>query len=130
MAQQCVLLVEDNKDNFELVRFLLEKNGYRVFEAHTGQQALDIARQELPDLILMDLSLPQMDGWTAARELKADLDTAIIPLVALTAHTLPGDRKRALESGFNGFISKPIDVQAFPGKIAQALETGKFDHSG
>ncbi len=127
MAQSRVLLVEDNRDNYELVRFLLEKEGYKVLEAHNGQQALDIAHQELPDLILMDLSLPQMDGWTAAHELKSDLETAIIPLVALTAHTLPGDRKRALEAGFNGFISKPIDIQTFPEKITTALKNSNFD---
>lgn len=117
-----VLLVEDNPDNFELVRFLLERSHYQVLGAHTGQAAIDLARQELPDLIVMDLSIPGVDGWTAGRELKADPKTAAIPLVALTAHTLPGDRKRALESGFDGFISKPIDIAGFPEKISQALE--------
>jgi len=122
MPPRRILLVEDNKDNFELVRFMLERNGYQVLEAHNGQQALDVTRQELPDLVLMDLSLPQLDGWTAARELKADPKTASIPLLALTAHTLPGDRKRAMDSGFSGFISKPIDMASFPDKIARALQ--------
>ena len=122
MSLTRVLLVEDNTDNFELVRFLLERAGYKVLEAHDGQKGMDIARQELPDLILMDLSLPGVDGWTAAHELKADPKTASIPLLALTAHTLPGDRSRALKSGFNGFISKPIDVQNFNEDIAQALQ--------
>jgi two-component system cell cycle response regulator DivK len=127
MAQRRVLLVEDNKDNFELVRFLLERDGYQVLEARNGQEALGIAHQELPDMILMDLSLPQVDGWIAARELKGDLETTTIPLVALTAHTLPDDRKRALESGFNGFISKPIDITSFTEKITRAFQTGKYD---
>ena len=118
-----VLLVEDNEDNFELVRFLLERAGFDVLAGHDGQQALDMARQELPDLILMDLSLPGIDGWTAARELKEDPNTCHIPLLALTAHTLPGDRKRAMESGFDGYISKPIDVVHFGENITNALKT-------
>jgi len=130
MAQSRVLLVEDNSDNFELVRFLLERAGYQVLEAHNGQMALDLARRELPDLILMDLSLPGVDGWTAARELKADPKTASIPLLAITAHTLPGDRNRALESGFNGYISKPINIQGFAEDIAQALQAKKTSKKG
>ena len=116
-----VLLVEDNPDNFELVRFLLEHEGHQVLAGRTGKQALEIARRELPDLVLMDLSLPEMDGWEAARELKADQSTRAIPLLAITAHTLPGDRKRALESGFDGYISKPINVQNFHGEIQRVL---------
>jgi two-component system cell cycle response regulator DivK len=118
-----VLLVEDNEDNLELVRFLLERDGYDVLPAHNGQEALDIARLEHPDLILMDLSLPGIDGWTAARELKADPGTRDIPLLALTAHTLPGDRKRAMESGFDGYISKPIDVANFGENITKILQS-------
>ena len=121
MPQSRILLVEDNTDNLDLVRFLLERAGYQVLQANDGQMGMDLARQELPDLILMDLSLPVVDGWTAARELKADPKTAFIPLLALTAHTLPGDRNRALESGFNGYISKPINIQSFADDIAQAL---------
>jgi CheY-like chemotaxis protein len=122
MATCRVLLVEDNVDNLALVRFLLERSGYAVIEAHNGVQGLQLARDEIPDLILMDLSLPEMDGWAAAEELKADEKTASIPLLALTAHTLPGDRKRALESGFDGFISKPINVPAFAEQITGALK--------
>jgi two-component system cell cycle response regulator DivK len=122
MSLSRILIVEDNNDNLELVRFLLERGGYKVLEAHDGQMGLDIARAESPDLILMDLSLPGVDGWTAARELKADPLTASIPLLALTAHTLPGDRNRALESGFNGYISKPINIHRFAEEIAQALK--------
>jgi two-component system cell cycle response regulator DivK len=117
-----VLLVEDNVDNLALVRFLLERSGHSVIEANNGIRGLELARNELPDLILMDLSLPEMDGWAAALELKADEKTASIPLLALTAHTLPGDRKRALESGFDGYISKPINVPAFAVEIDQALK--------
>ena len=122
MANNRVLLVEDNEDNFELVRFLLERAGFVVLAGHDGQEALDMARKELPDLILMDLSLPGIDGWTAARELKDDPKTSKIPLMALTAHTLPGDRKRAMESGFDGYISKPIDVVNFGDSITKILQ--------
>jgi two-component system, cell cycle response regulator DivK len=121
MPQSRILLVEDNNDNLELVRFLLVRAGYQVLEANDGQMGMNIARKELPDLILMDLSLPGVDGWTAARELKADPKTASIPLIALTAHTLPGDRNKALESGFDGYISKPIDLHNFAEDIARAL---------
>lgn len=121
MAACRVLLVEDNDDNFELVRFLLERAGHQVLAARNGRQGLEVARQELPDLILMDLSIPEIDGWTAAREIKADPRTAGIPLLALTAHTLPGDRKRAIESGFDGYISKPINVPVFNEEIEAAL---------
>ncbi len=130
MSPSRVLLVEDNPDNFELVRFLLERAGYQVLEAHDGQTGLDLARRELPDLVLMDLSLPGVDGWTAARELKADPKTASIPLLAITAHTLPGDRNRALESGFNGYISKPINIQSFADDITQALQVKKTSKKG
>jgi len=120
-----ILVVEDNLDNYELVRFLLEKAGYEVLAARTGRQGIEMAGQELPDLILMDLTLPVMDGWTAALQLKADPKTAHIPLLALTAHTLPGDRQRALESGFNGYISKPINISRFSESIAYALQGKK-----
>ena len=121
MANNRVLLVEDNEDNFELVRFLLERAGCEVLAGHDGQEALEMARKELPDLILMDLSLPGIDGWTAARQLKDDPNTSHIPLMALTAHTLPGDRKRAMELGFDGYISKPIDVVNFGDSISKIL---------
>ena len=116
-----VLLVEDNQDNFELVQFLLERAGYEVLGARTGRECLEIVKRDPPDLVLMDLSLPEMDGWTAARHLKADPKTACIPLVAITAHTLPGDRKRALDSGFNAYLSKPVNIQSFPQAIADAI---------
>ena len=100
---------------------MLERADLEVLAGHDGQEALELSRKELPDLVLMDLSLPGIDGWTAARELKDDPDTSHIPLVALTAHTLPGDRKRAMESGFDGYISKPIDVVNFGDSITKIL---------
>jgi len=119
-----VLLVEDNYDNFEMVRFLLERADYTVIGAHTGREAVKSAQENKPDVILMDLSLPEMDGWEAAREIKNDPEIAHIPLIALTAHTLPGDRKKAMEAGFDNYISKPINVPAFY-EIVSAILTGK-----
>lgn len=125
MANKRILLVEDNEDNSKLVRFLLERAGYDIMEARTGQRGMELARSEMPDMILMDLSLPEVDGWTAARELKADPLTRNIPTFALTAHTLPGDRSRALESGFDGYLSKPINVHNFASAIAECLKAYK-----
>jgi len=123
MEKYRVLIVEDNADNLELVRFLLIRAGYEVFSGRDGHEGLNISRLEKPDLILMDLSLPGMDGWTAAKELKSDPQTDQIPLLAITAHTLPGDRKRAIDAGFDGYISKPIDVIHFGEIIQQAIRT-------
>ncbi len=120
-----ILLVEDNLDNLELMRLLLDQKGYAVITARTGKQCLKLARAESPDLVLMDLSLPEVDGWTAASELKADPHTQHIPLIAVTAHTLPGDRKRALEAGFDGYISKPINVDLFFGVVEKSLRKSR-----
>jgi CheY-like chemotaxis protein len=130
MSNGRVLLVEDNLDNLELVQFLLERAGFEVTAARTGREGLDIARRDLPDLVLMDLTLPEVDGWTAARELKSDPQTAAIPLIAITAHTLPGDRKRALDSGFNGYLSKPINIHTFPQTIAAAIQKKTLSDEG
>jgi len=111
MSKGRILIVEDNEDNFQLVRFLLERDGFEVISAVNGREGVETAIREKPDLILMDLSMPEMDGWTAAQKIKAEPETKAIPLLALTAHTLPGDRMRALEAGCDGYISKPINVE-------------------
>jgi two-component system cell cycle response regulator DivK len=122
MAKQLVLLVEDNQDNQDLMKFLLERAGYQVFTANNGLEALAVARRENPDVVLMDLSMPEMDGWTAAREMKKDPGLTNIPLIAVTAHTLPGDRRRVLDLGFDDYISKPINVYTFGSAVAKVLE--------
>lgn len=122
MSNARILLVEDNADNLELVKFLLERAGYDVITAANGQAGLEIAARELPDLVLMDLSLPQMDGWTAARALRSNPLTAGIPLIALTAHTLPRDRKNAMDSGFDEFLSKPLNVQTFHETVKRVMQ--------
>ena len=116
-----VLIVEDNLDNYELVRFLLERSGYETRWARTGREGILLARQEMPDLILMDLSLPEMDGWTATRQIKSDPELKRIPIAALTAHTLPGDRKRALEVGCDGYLSKPMNIALFNETVARLI---------
>jgi two-component system, cell cycle response regulator DivK len=113
MDKGSILVVEDNMDNYELVRFILERAGYDVFLAVNGRDGVDAARFQKPDLILMDLGLPEMDGWLAAETLKSDEITKSIPIYALTAHTLPIERKRALQAGCDGYVSKPIHVQNF-----------------
>ena len=107
-----ILIVEDNMDNYELVRFVLERNDYDVFLAVNGRDGVDAARLQKPDLIIMDLSLPEMDGWDATRLIKGDPETKHIPLVALTVHTLPSDRKRALDAGVDAYLTKPINMTA------------------
>jgi CheY-like chemotaxis protein len=121
MSKGRILVVEDNMDNYELVRFILERAGYDVFLAVNGRDGVDAARFQMPDLILMDLGLPEMDGWKAAQKLKSEERTKSIPLFALTAHTLPAERKRAIQAGCDGYVSKPIHVDGFLKLIENAL---------
>ena len=121
MSKGRILVVEDNMDNYELVRFILERAGYDVFLAVNGRDGVDAARFQKPDLILMDLGMPEMDGWLAAQKLKSDEATKSIPLFALTAHTLPGERKRAIQAGCDGYVSKPIHIEGFLRLVESAL---------
>lgn len=125
MDKKKVLVVEDNMDNYELVRVILEHGGYDVFLAVNGRDGVDAARLQQPDLILMDLGLPEMDEWDAAEKIKADKSTKNIPLYALTAHTLPRDRFRALQAGVDGYFTKPLHVEVFLDEIKKALEKKK-----
>ena len=122
MSKGRILIVEDNMDNYELVRFVLERAGYDVFLAVNGRDGVDAARLQKPDLILMDLGLPEMDGWTASQKLKSDEATKSIPVYALSAHTLPQDRKRAMQAGCDGYVTKPIHVQSFLKLIDETFE--------
>lgn len=116
-----ILVIEDNADNLELVRFLLEQAGFQIISAMDGLDGLEKARSLKPDLVLLDMSLPELDGWHLAKQLKESPETAHILIVALTAHTLPGDRRRALEAGCDGFISKPLNVARFASQIQEYL---------
>lgn len=113
MSKGRILVVEDNMDNYELVRLILERAGYDVFLAVNGRDGVDAARLQQPDMILMDLGMPEMDGWSAAEKIKSDPATRLIPLYALSAYTLPSDRKRALDAGCDGYLTKPIHMQSF-----------------
>lgn len=110
MSTGRILIVEDNMDTYELVRFILEKNGYETFLAMNGRDGVNAATKQMPDLIIMDLSMPEMDGWTATRLIKGNAQTNAIPLIALTAHALPGDRQRAFDAGCDEYITKPMDL--------------------
>ena len=121
MSKGRILVVEDNMDNYELVRYVLERAGYDVFLAVNGRDGVDAAHAQKPNMILMDLGLPEMDGWKAIKNLKSDEETKDIPLYALTAHTLPNDRKRALEAGCDGYVVKPIQMKGFLDIVEEAL---------
>jgi len=113
MSKGTILLIEDNVDNLDLVRFLLEDAAYSVAAATDGRTGLDMALQEQPSLILLDLSIPEIDGWNLAEMFKSNTQLSHIPVVALTAHALPGDRKKALDAGCDGYITKPLDIANF-----------------
>ena len=117
-----VLVVEDNDMNMQLVEYLLEEGGYRIVKAASGEEALSIARNGDPvDLILMDIHLPGIDGLSVVREMKSDAVTRAIPILALTAHAMCGDKDRFLDAGCDGYISKPIDVKTFLSSIRMYL---------
>ena len=116
-----VLLVEDNEESRDGLSRHLRRKGYEVLTAVDGRQGVDVARAEAPDLILMDMSLPVLDGWEATRQLKTAPQTRGIPVIALTAHAMAGDRERALEAGCNDYDTKPIELPRLLGKIEALL---------
>jgi CheY-like chemotaxis protein len=113
-----ILIVEDNELNMKLVRTLLEFGGYDVFSAVDAEKGLQLARDHHPDLILMDIQLPGMDGLTATRIMKTDPELDQIPVIALTSFAMQGDEEKALDAGCDGYITKPIDTRAFVKNIA------------
>ena len=116
-----ILLVEDNEMNRDMLSRRLERKGFDVVMAVDGQAGVEMASTENPDLILMDLSLPVIDGWEATRRIKADAATQQIPVIALTAHAMAGDEKKALEAGCDDYDTKPIDFKRLLGKIDNFL---------
>ena len=119
-----ILLVEDNDMNRDMLSRRLLRKGYEVVMALDGQQAVEMAAAEKPDLILMDMSLPVLDGWEATRRIKAAAETQGIPVIALTAHAMSGDREKALESGCDDYDTKPIDLPRLLEKMTAALGRG------
>jgi CheY-like chemotaxis protein len=117
-----ILLVEDNEMNRDMLSRRLQRKGYQVVMAEDGAQGVLLARKETPDVILLDMSLPVIDGWQAARELKADGTTKGIPIIALTAHAMSGDREKALAAGCDEYDTKPVEMPRLLGKIEALLE--------
>lgn len=122
MAGELILVVEDNEKNMKLFRDVLQATGYRTLEATTGEQALELAAEHVPDLVLMDIQLPGIDGMTALGRLRGDERTASITVIALTAQAMQGDRERFLEAGFDGYVSKPVNVMEFVGTVKRYCE--------
>ncbi len=115
--KRTLLIIEDNEQNLYLLSFLLEKHGYVVESARDGQSGIETAARVKPDLILLDIQLPVMDGYAVARGLKARAELAHIPIVAVTSYAMPGDREKAIESGCSGYIEKPINPDTFVNQI-------------
>lgn len=114
---QLVLIVEDNEKNLKLTRDLLQYHGFRTLEAPDAESGLQLATDHAPDVILMDIELPGMDGVTALEHLRADPATAGSTVVAVTASVMPADRERFVRAGFDGYIEKPIDIKTFPSQV-------------
>lgn len=129
MSGELILIVEDNEKNLKLVRDILQFKGYRALEAKTAQDGIRLAKSNHPDLILMDIQLPDANGMTALRQLREDSQTASIPVVALTAFAMKDDRERFLEAGFDGYLDKPINVKEFPEQVRQFCERGRKSDS-
>jgi len=116
-----ILIVEDDEKSLYLARFILEKEGYEVIEARDGLEALGKTSRETPDLILMDMQLPKLDGYEATRRIKANEKSNKLPVIALTAYAMKGDREKALDAGCSGHIEKPIDPASFAEEVKKYL---------
>ena len=122
MAHEQILVVEDNEKNMKLFRDVLQASGFRLLEATTGEQAMELAAEHQPNLVLMDIQLPDIDGVEALARLRADVRTASIPVVALTAQAMHGDRQRFLDVGFVAYISKPVNILEFVKTVREHCE--------
>jgi two-component system, cell cycle response regulator DivK len=118
-----ILIVEDNEMNRDMLSRRLTRNGYEVSIATDGQQGVDMALSERPDIILMDMSLPVIDGWEATRRIKSNNATRAVPVIALTAHAMAGDREKAMEVGCDDYDTKPVEMARLLGKIAALLKS-------
>ena len=116
-----ILLVEDHEELWDFLSRRLQRRGFEVILAHDGQQGVDLATKELPDIVLLDMNLPVMDGWTAARTLRGQPATANIPIIALTAHAMSGDRAKVIEAGCDDYHPKPVDFPRLLEQIDAAL---------
>lgn len=119
------LLIEDNENNRYLLRLLLEQAGFAVVAACEGNSGIDLARREAPDVILLDIQMPQMDGYEVAASLKSDPVLARIPIVGVSSFAMPGDREKAMRAGFAGYIEKPVDPEGFAHSVTMCLKDPK-----
>ena len=119
--KRIVLLIEDNAANRYLARFILEKNGFEVVEADNGADGVRLARERTPDLVLMDIEMPEMDGYEATNLLRAEAATAQVPIMAFTSYAHPSDRERALTLGFSDYLEKPFEVDELVRRVRQLL---------
>jgi two-component system cell cycle response regulator DivK len=124
MLGERVLIVEDNEKNMKLVRDVLQASGYSTFEATTGEEAVELALSQAPALVLMDVQLPGIDGVEALERMRQNERTASIPVLALTAQAMSGDRERFLEAGFDGYLAKPVDVGALIEAVREHCDRG------
>ena len=122
MAGELILIVEDNEKNLKLVRDVLQYRGYQTIEAGTGEEGVRLAKERHPDLVLMDIQLPGIDGITALGQLRADASTRLIPVIAVTASAMTHDRKKIMAAGFDGYQSKPIKVKEFMDAVRETLD--------
>lgn len=120
-----ILLVEDNELNRDMLSRRLERKGYEVVLAVTGKEGVEMAITQKPDLILMDMSLPEIDGWEATKQVKQNTQSAHIPVIALTAHAMAGDREKAMQAGCSDYDTKPVEFPRLLGKIETLLSTAK-----
>ena len=125
MKPACILVVDDNPTNLKLVSDVLEFEGHEILKAGDAEEAQGVIQRTVPDLILMDIALPGMDGLTLTRKLKSDAKTRHIIIAALTAFAMKGDDQKAIDAGCDGYITKPIDTRKLPGQVAELLERGK-----
>ena len=124
MTGEQVLVVEDNERNMKLVRDVLRASGYRTLEAASGEDAIELARAHVPALVLMDVQLPGLDGVAALARLRGDERTAAIPVLALTAQAMEGDRERFLDAGFDGYLPKPVDIADLVAVVREHCDRG------
>ena len=124
---ETLLIIEDNEQNFYMMRFLLEKNGFRVIGAENGREGIEKALQYKPRAILLDIQLPEMDGYAVAAELKKHGELNDVPIIAVTSYAMVGDRERILAAGATGYIEKPIDPETFVAEIASHLQKDRGD---
>jgi two-component system cell cycle response regulator DivK len=125
LASELIMIVEDNERNIKLLRDVLGAHGFRTVEARTGEDAVELGRAERPELVLMDIQLPGMDGVAALRALREIPETATTPVIAVTAFAMKDDRERLLAAGFDGYVEKPIDIRELPARVRSYLEPAR-----